>query len=204
MKKITAILISLFVCTALFAQDQKIISDCTILYSVSTSDAKNNNMGSKTILIKGKEMRIDLVSKTFSQTVFYDGSTGNASVLKDIGESKYISQYSADEWKKANDIYDGITVSLTDSTKNILGYNCKKAILASKNGNVFVVYFVPGLIPSVMESPFEPKNIPGLVLEYESTVSGGQKISYKAQKIDFKPVASFQFNIPKTGYRILH
>ena len=204
MKRITAIFISFIICIASFAQNQKIISDCTILYSVSTSEKKNNDIGSKTFLIKGKDIRIDLVSKTFSQTVFYNSNTGNATVLKNVGESKYISQYNADEWEKANETYEGITVALTDSTKNILGYNCKQAILTLKNGSIYIIYFVPGLIPSVMESPFEPKNIPGLVLEYESTIKGGEKILYAAQKIDFKPVASFQFDIPKTGYRILH
>ncbi len=204
MKKITTIFTGFIICIASFAQEQKTISDCTIIYGVSTSEAKNNNMGSKTILIKGKDMRIDLVSKTFSQTVFYNSNTGNATVLKSVGESKYISQYNADEWKKANEIYEGITVTLTDSTKDILGYNCKQAILALKNGSIYIVYYVPGLIPSVMENPFEPKNIPGLILEYESAIKEGEKIFYKAQKIDFKPVASLQFDIPKTGYRILH
>jgi len=202
MKNVTVIVIACFLNNALFAQDQKIISDCTITYSVNS--LQDNNIGSKTIYIKGKNIRIDLVSNTFQQTTFFSGSNGQATVLKTVGESKYISNYKPAEWKKANEIYEGIKVSLTGKTKQLLNYNCKEAILTFKNGNTYTVYYVPGLMPSVMESPFEFKNIPGLVLAYESSLKGNDKITYKASKVDFTPVPSYQFDIPKTGHRILH
>jgi GLPGLI family protein len=205
MKKIVFTLMAFVINTTVFAQEQKIISDCTITYVVSNSNnAKQNNMGSETIYIKGKNLRVDLVSNNFSQTVFYNGTVGDATVLKTIGESKYISQYNAAEWKKANEIYKGIVVSFTANTKTILNYTCKEAILKFKNGSSYTVYYVPSLLPSVMKSPFEFTNIPGLVLEYESSVKPNEKLLYTAQKIDFAPVPSFQFDIPKTGYRILH
>lgn len=204
MKRIAIIIPALFLYMVLLAQNQKIIADCTILYSISSSGSETGNMGSKTIYIKGKQMRVDLDSKTFKQTLFYNNNTGNVTVLKEIGASKYIAQYNAEEWKKSNYMYDSIGVELSDSVKSILGYNCKRAVLTLKNGNVYTVYYVPGLIPSVMEMPFGAKNIPGLVLEYASTGVNNEKIIYSAQKIDFKPVITHQFDIPKTGYRILH
>lgn len=204
MKRIAIIISVLFLYTVSWAQNQKIISDCTILYSINSSGPELKNIGSKTIYIKGKQMRVDLHSKAFKQTLFYNNNTGNVTVLKEIGASKYIAQYDAAEWKQSNYIYDSISVELKDSAKNILGYNCKQALLTLKNGKVYTAYYVPGLIPSVMEMPFDAKNIPGLVLEYESSGTTNEKTIYSAQKIDFKPVITHQFDIPKTGYRILH
>ena len=204
MKRIAIIIPALFLYMVSLAQSQKIISDCTILYSISGSNSEKRDMGSKTIYIKGKQMRVDLAGKAFKQTLFYNNSTGDVTVLKEIGASKYIAQYNAEEWKKSNHIYDSIRIELKDSAKNILGYNCKQAVLTLKNGNVYTAYYVPGLIPSVMEMPFEAQNIPGLVLEYESMGRNNEKIIYSAQKIDFKPVITHLFDIPKTGYRILH
>lgn len=202
MKFITVIVITCFINTVLFAQEQKIISDCTITYSVNS--LQENNIGSKTIYIKGKDIRIDLVSKTFQQTTFYNGTNGDATVLKTVGESKYISNYKSPEWKKANEIYEGIKVSFTGKAKQVLNHNCREAILTFKNGNSYTVYYDPALVPSVMENPFEFKNIPGLVLEYESSPKENEKITYTASKIDFTPVPSYQFEIPKSGHRVLH
>lgn len=202
MKNITVILIACFINPVLFAQEQKIISDCTITYLVNS--LQENNIGSKTIYIKGKNIRIDLVSTAFQQTTFYNATDGNATVLKTVGESKYISNYKPAEWKKANEIYEGIKVSFTGKTKQVLNHNCKEAILTFKNGNIYTVYYDPALVLSVMENPFEFKNIPGLVLEYESSLKENKKITYTASKIDFTPVPSYQFDIPKSGHRVLH
>jgi GLPGLI family protein len=205
MKKIRFILIVAFLPAILFAQQPKIVSDATISFSVSSTDASaKNNLGAKTIYIKGKDVRVDLVSNTFRQTIFYNNNSGNATILKEVGQSKYISNYTASEWKKANEMYDGITVSFTSDTKKILDYNCKQAILKLKNGNVYTVFYTPDIVPSITENPFEFKDIPGLILEYEASLSGNEKIIYTANKINFNPVPSLEFEIPKTGYRILH
>lgn len=206
MKKIIFILAVLFlICITAFTQDQKIISDCTISYSVVNSNvSQQNSLGSKIIYLKGKDIRIDLISNTFSQTVFYNSNSGNATVLKNIGEAKYISQYNAADWEKENGMYSGISVSFTDNTKSILNYVCKQAVLKLKNGNSYTVYYTPAIMPSVTENPFEFKDIPGLILEYESLVKENEKITYTANKIDYSPVPSLQFEIPKTGYRVLH
>jgi len=204
MKKIFFTLIVLIVFNALVAQQTKIISDCTITFTITDSDtAKQNNLGSKIIYIKGKDIRTDLISNNFSQTFFYNGNSGDATILKTVGQSKYISFYNTDEWKKKNEMYNGISVSLTGKTKNILNYECKEALLKLTNGNTYTVYYIPAIIPSIVENQFEFKDIPGLILEYEASAKGSKKITCLAQKIDFSPVPSLQFEIPKKGYRVL-
>jgi GLPGLI family protein len=205
MKRILFIALVFFACIMAFGQEQKIISDCTITFSIKNSGAgQQKNLGSKIIYIKGKDIRIDLISNNFNQTIFYNSNSGNATVLKNIGESKYISQYSANDWEKVNDLYNGVTISLTGNTKTILNYLCRSAVVKLKSGDAYTIYYTPDLMPSVTENAFEIKNVPGLILEYESPVKEKEKIIYTANKIDFSPVPSLQFEIPKKGYRILH
>jgi len=189
----------------LFAQQAKIISDCTITFAITDSNtATQNSLGSKIIYIKGKDVRTDLISNSFTQTIFYNGKSGDVTILKTIGQSKYISFFNAEEWKKKNGMYSGTAVSLTGKTKNILNYECKEAVLTLTNGSAYIVYYIPSIIPSVVENEFEFKDVPGLILEYEASAKGGKKIIYQAQKLNFDPVPSFQFEIPKKGYRVLN
>ncbi|HVX27699.1 MAG TPA: hypothetical protein VHB70_15210 [Parafilimonas sp.] len=204
MKNLTLILL-LFSWFSSFSQ-QKIVSDCTIKYNVTNSNegSKDNfENASKTVYIKGKESRVDLNSNTFNQTIFYDDNTGEATVLKSIGASKYISSYNANEWQKENAVYNGIKISITNSVKRILNYDCQEALLQLTNGNVYTVYYLPGVLPSVTENNFEFKIVPGLVLQYETSLHN-QKIIYTASYLNFDPVPAFKFEIPKSGYKILH
>ncbi len=189
----------------IFSQQQKIIGDCTIIYTVSNADnnVKSNFEGAeKRIYIRGKQIRIDLNSNTFNQTIFYNDNTGEATVLKSIGESKYISTYTTADWQKQNAVYNNIKLSFTNNTKKILNYNCKEALIQLTNGSSYIVYYTPDLLPLVTENTFEFKNIPGLILQYQTNVRN-EKIQYTASSISFDPVPVFRFNIPTSGYKIL-
>jgi GLPGLI family protein len=201
-------LLTLFILSFAFTgfSQRKIISDYTITYKVSNTDLndKNDFAGTlKTIYVSGKQIRIDLNSNTFNQSIFYNDNTGEATVLKSIGESKYISTYTTAEWRKENAVYNGIKVSITNNTKQILGYDCKEATLQLKNGNKYTVYYVADIVPSVTENNFEFKNVPGLILQYEKIVHS-KKIQYIATQLNFDPVPAFRFEIPKSGYKILN
>ncbi|MEO8711214.1 MAG: hypothetical protein ABI405_03770 [Parafilimonas sp.] len=205
MKKIILIPAAFFLSVLLYAQSPKIISDCTISFSVSSStNSDQKDLGVKIIYLRGKDIRVDFISNLFTQTTFYNSNTGNAAILKKAGQSKYISNYTGDEWKKQNEMYNGISISFTGITKKILDYECKQALLTLKNGNIYTVYYTPALMPSVTENPFEFKDVPGLILEYQSSINENEKVIYTAEKIDFRPVPTLQFEVPKTGYRVLH
>ena len=189
----------------LFCQQQKIISDCTITFAVSNPDpnAKDEYQNAlKTIYIKGRQIRIDIVSNTLNQSIFYNGNTGQSSVLKSLGESKYISSYSAAEWQNENAGYDRLKISFSNKVKKIMEYNCREATIQLENGNNYTVYYVPDILPSITENNFEFKIVPGLILQYE-TGNQNQKILYTATAVSFDPVPDFRFQIPKSGYKIL-
>jgi len=94
-------------------------------------------------------------------------------------------------------------LKLDDDVKTILGYECKKAIVKLKNGSIYNMYYTTAIIPSASENPFEFKDVPGFVLEYETGGNKSSKITYTAIQINFDPVPASKFKIPTSGYRVL-
>jgi GLPGLI family protein len=107
-----------------------------------------------------------------------------------------------EDWNKKNNKYEGITFEPTTETMVIAGYTCKKAIANLKDGSSFIVYYTPDL--NVVEKEFgsQFKTLPGLALQYEWQ-SGKTKYRYTLSKINFDPVPSSLFDIPKSGYRTM-
>ncbi|MBS1746829.1 MAG: hypothetical protein JST21_11725 [Bacteroidetes bacterium] len=191
-------------CSLVNAQAPKIIADGTITYTIlQTVDGNQITSGSKVVYIKGKDIRTDLITPKFSQTVLYDSREGKATVMKNIGQSKYISYYNEDDWRKKNEKFKDATISLTGKSKSILNYSCEEAVLRLTNGDVYTIYFTPSFIPSIDENPFLFKNVHGLVLEFQSTDKKEGEIIYRADKINFDPVPSAQFEISVKGYRLI-
>jgi GLPGLI family protein len=184
------------------AQLVKQIGDCTVSYTLTGSDPSFANT-TKTFYLKGKKTRIDIISSSYSQSTIYDAGTGNAVILKELGGNKYLYNFNATQWSAKNKEFDGAQIISSEETKNILGYECKKATLTFVSGAKTIVWYAPGIIPSVSESSFQFKLVPGFVLEYESSTTNGQKMKYTANMINFNPVAAALFEIPKTGYRVM-
>jgi GLPGLI family protein len=204
-------MLSFFLCFKATAQRQRTIAECTIKYTIKL-DSNNVDLStfsniagnSKTVYIKGNRSRVDVVSPTFNQSVFFDQSTGGATILREIGNKKFITKLDNIKWKLENNKYIDPVLTYTNEVKNILGYTCKKASLTYKSGEVIYLYVALEIIPSVREFEYQFKDISGLVLEYETIESGGFRINYTATKIDLSPVQASVFNIPTSGYRILN
>ena len=201
------IFLNLF-CVALAAQVPRVVGDCTVTYALSFEGGKNAveplSGAVKTFYVRGKQARVDLISSGFSQSVIYDNITGDAVILKEVGNNKYMTKLNQAKWKEENKQYDGMDVNLTGESKTILGYDCKKALIKLKNGKTYSLYYTTAIIPSATENPYQFKNIPGFVLEYETiSQTSDQKITFSATKINISPVPLSKFEIPKSGYRIL-
>jgi GLPGLI family protein len=106
------------------------------------------------------------------------------------------------EWKDANKKYEGVTFTTTNETKIILGYNCKKALGKLSDGNTFNVWYTPDLVPENNDYQTANKNLPGLALQYETSM-GNINVVYTVSKISFAPVPASKFDLPKAGYRIM-
>ncbi len=211
MKIWTVILLSLFAQSIVCAQT-RVVAECTVNYSIQIKgDAKMDNetaallkSSSKIVYIKGNDSRVDLLGTTFLQTLIYDKSTGTAVIMRELGANKFMTKLDNKAWANQNSKYTGMVITYLDEVKQILGYECKKAILQLNDGNTFSVYYATAITPSVREFEFQFKDIPGFVLEYETVEGKGEKITFTATKINLNPVPASKFDIPTSGYRLLN
>ena len=188
---------------------QKKFSEGSIVYNVvvNTNDpnpklADGFDGATNTIYIKGKLSRSELVSVFGTQSTIIDGRTGKVEVLKEYGENKYIIKMTPADWIEANQKYDSVTFTYQDEYKTIAGYKCRKALGKMKNGESFIVYYTTELIPENQNFQYSNRTLPGLALEYESSL-GKSKVIFSASKISFDPVPASKFDLPKTGFRIM-
>jgi GLPGLI family protein len=209
MKIFTFLLLSNLLLTEANAQ-QRVIAECTITYVIGAEDGSVDKDGieslkssTKTVYIKGNDIRTDLISPSFSQSLLYNKTTGNAVILREFGNNKFMTKLDNAKWIAANRRYDSLKLTLLNDAKTILGYDCKKAMIQLKDGSQFAVYYATSIIPSVKEFEYQFKDIPGFVLEYEAQ-EGEKRIKYTATKINLNPVQASKFDIPIAGYRILN
>jgi GLPGLI family protein len=190
---------------------QRVVADCTITYAISTEEGNADKdvteslkASTKTVYIKGNDSRTDLVSPSFTQSLLYNKTTGNAVILREFGNNKFMTRLDNAKWAAENKKYEGMNVALGTETKTILGYECKKAVIQMKDGSSFILYYAPAIIPSVKEFEYQFKDIPGFVLEFESQEADSKKIKYTATKINLSPVQASRFDVPTSGYRLLN
>ncbi len=209
MKNIIILAVIFFTLQTVNAQ-QKVVAECTVNYTVfvdsSTVDKKvtESMKGlTKTVFIKGNDSRTDVASVSFSQSIIYDKTTGRAVILREFGNNKFLTKLEADKWIIENKKFDNLVFTPLNENKNIAGYDCKKGTIQLIDGNKYTLYYSTTIVPSVKEFEYQFRNIPGLVLEYESTDIGGNKIKYTANKVNLNPIPASKFIVPTSGYRIL-
>ena len=210
----TFFLIFCFFCMILVqaGAQQRVVADCTITYAISADESNGDKMAieslkasTKTVYIRANDSRTDLVSPSFTQTLLYNKGTGTAVILRELGNNKFMTKLDNSKWAAENKKYDGLKISYINSdTKTILGYECKKAVIQLKDGSTYSLYYATNIVPSVREFEYQFKDIPGFVLEFESTESDNRKIKYTATKINLSPVQASRFDIPTSGYRLLN
>ena len=213
MNKLLSILFASLLLNGAFAQrqDQKIVSECTVDYSVAVENTKEDSAfiksmsaTTRTLYIKGTKSRSDLETPNFKQSIIFDSKTDSSIILRELGNTKYISYLDGNGRKEKNRKYEGIKFGATTDRKTILGYECNKVIATLSDGSTYEVYYTSSILPSAGDYEYQFKDLPGLVLEYEATFErGNTKVRFTAQKITLVPVPVAKFDIPKSGYRVL-
>jgi GLPGLI family protein len=188
---------------------QKVITDATIVYDITVvTGNKTVEIGdafdgaTTTVYMKGMQSRSEMSSSLLAKTTIFDGRGNTATVLTESGGEKYMTNYTADSWKTMNAKFDSSTYTVTDETKTILGYACKKAIVKLKSGAEFVVYFTTELEAASKEYNPMFRGLGGFPLQYESQL-GKKKVTFTASKINFNAVPTSKFDLPKSGYKVL-
>ena len=188
---------------------QKRITEGTIYYDIviNTGSEKVKNAeffdgATSVVYIKGQRTRTEMVSALGTQSTIIDAGK-SATILKEYGDQKYMINLTPAEWQDANKRNNGIRFSFDNSeTKSILGYTCKKAVGQYPDGTTFTAWYTPDLLPENQE--FDPitKTLPGLAMEYETSM-GDLKVKYTVSRISLAPVPASKFDLPKSGYRLL-
>ncbi len=210
MKKLTRpafLLCSFLLAGNLFAQ--KRITEGIISYDIVVNTGNSNpsianlfDGATSIVYLKGYMSRFERVSSLGVESTIVDGKTGKVNVLKEYGEQKYMIAMNADNWKDANKKYKDIVFSITNETKEIAGYKCNKAVGKMPDGSEINVFFTKDLIAENRDFEYAYKSLPGLAMQYETTV-GTLKVTYTVSKVSFNIVPASKFEIPKSGFRIM-
>ena len=202
-------LLPVLLLVASFTAAQKKLTEGTISYDIVINTGSEKPQApdffdgaTSTVYLKGSKSRVEMVSSLGKQSTIIDAAANSIVVLKEYGEQKYMIQMTPDNWKDANRKYENVSFSYTDDTKNILGYQCKKAVGKLNDGTSFTVWYTPDLVPENKDFQYANRTLPGLAMEYESSV-GNLKVSYTVSKINMNPVPAAQFDLPRSGFRVM-
>jgi GLPGLI family protein len=210
MKKIIkSITVLSFLLCVLNVNAQKRITEGTISYDIVVNTGNSNpsiadmfNGATSIVYLKGYQTRFERVSSLGVESTLVDGKTGNVNVLKEYGEQKYMITMTPDNWKDANKKYEGIVFKYEEEYKTIADYKCQKAIGTMKDGTTITVFFTKDLVANNREFEYAYKSLPGLAMEYETTI-GSLKVTYTVSKVNFSIVPATKFELPKSGFRVM-
>ncbi len=190
---------------------QKVLSEGTIVYFTTVqTGSKEPQLAdmfdgvTTTIYLKGNQSRSEMVTPLGTTVTLQNTATGSGAVLKEFGNQKIMINMTSADWQEMNKKYDNITFTDDNGapTKNILGYECKRATARLKDGSTFMVYYTTELVTENKDYDYQFKTLPGFPLEYESS-AGNYKVRYTVSKVSFDPVPAQRFNLPKSGFRQL-
>ena len=204
-KKILAISLVLFFSgEAIFAQ--KVISEGTLTYDIAIQSATDKTAAvtnaTLTVYLKGLVSRTDMTSNLGSEKTIYDAKAGTAVILKEYSGQKLMITLTKDNWKEKNKKAEGVSFTDQGEKKNILNYNCTRAIAKLADGSAITVFYTKDL--TVQNKDYDPlfKNLNGLPLQYE-VETGKLKFTYTINKIEQNSLPQAKFDLPKTGYRVI-
>ena len=200
---------SLFVLFLLAASQssfaQKVFTEGSITYKVSVSGVtdpqaqammQNMNM---TIYIKNEKFASVMdMGMIKTRTVRLDDN--KFVMLMDMMGQKMKMTMDKKQYDTKKLSPDSYTVTVTEDTKVIAGYNCKKAIIKTKDGKSFFAYFTKEISrgeKSTYDGPYS--KIDGMLMEY-TMEQKGNTMTMSCTSVDFKPVADDMFTVPETGY----
>ncbi|MGN6494103.1 MAG: hypothetical protein ACTHLE_19065 [Agriterribacter sp.] len=188
---------------------QKVLSEGTITYDITVqTGSKEPQLAdmfdgvTATVYLKGAQSRTEMISPLGATVTLLDARAGTGVILKEYGNQKLLIKMSKADFNEVNAKYTGINFTTTSDTKVIAGYKCQKAVAKLKDGSTFTVFYSTELTAENRDYDFQFKTLPGLALEYESSV-GNLKVKYTASKISFDPVPAQKFAAPVSGYRQL-
>jgi len=191
---------------------QKKLTEGSVFYDITISTDSNKpqnaeflNGATSAVYIKPGKSRTEMVSSLGTQTTIITqaGTQKDITILKEYGEQKYMISLTPTDWSEVNKKFENVTFTYDPSaTKAIQGFVAKKAVGVLADGTSFTVWYTPDIIVDSKDFQYVNRNLPGLALEYETTL-GNMKVTYTVSKISFTPVPAAKFELPKSGFRVM-
>lgn len=196
----------LFFSTNTNAQKKKVFQG-TISYEITypgaslTPAQKAQLPTTQDVTVKDCKTKTEMITGPVTQASVTDGTAKTETVLIDYMGTKYALKLTTDEINESLAKYPMPVVTNTEDTKEIAGYNCKKAILTTtdedgviSNDTIFYTDEI-GCIDLNFSTQF--KDIPGAVLEYSVYVDQIEAyMKYTAKTVKKSKVSDNLFLIP--------
>jgi hypothetical protein len=190
--------------TSVFAQ--KVLPEGTLTYDIAIQNNSEKNAivtnAALVVYLKGTVSRTDMVSNLGSEKTIHDTKAGTAVILKEYSGQKLMITLTKDNWGEKNKKAQGIYFTDMTEKKQLLNYQCTRAVAKLNDGSMLTVYYTKDL--TLQNKEYDPlfTNLGGVPLQYE-VESGKLRFTYTINKIDQTIVSQSKFDLPKTGYRVI-
>jgi GLPGLI family protein len=182
-----------------------------VTFKISYPDSKFNESQQDvlpkmlTVAIKDTKSKTEIKTQMGAQIEIMDYKDKNKVTLMDIMGQKYAIKMTNEQIEKENSKEPPATVALTNETKVIAGYTCKKAIVTVNDDGVkstYVVYYTSELGPKAanFDNPIY-KDIDGVMLEF-SMKNPQFTMEFTATSVEKKSVSAKEFEIP-VEYKVI-
>jgi len=160
------------------------------------------------IVAKNKMVRTEMEAGELTQIKIADSKNLTVSTILEILREKYVIHKSPEDIKQELREISEPKINFTNETKEILGYNCKKAeaIVYDDFGeeHVIEIYYTEEISGKPFNFNLPYKEIPGLMLVYEIR-SGNLNMRYEATSIRSRWgifISNRNFRIPSDAKEI--
>lgn len=181
-----------------------------IVYKIDVS-SDDPEMAMGVAMLNGASMEISFQGKKSSTTMNMGAMMSVTTITNEADEvlmlmggmmGKKAIKTSVDEMKKSSDSEDmpEFEIQLVKGKKTVAGYECKKAIIESEEGEDVIYWYTEEFKMNNEAQGNANGKIPGVALAFE-TSNGGMVMSFEASKVDskVKDKSVFSMKIPE-GY----
>jgi len=157
-----------------------------------------------TLTIKGNMSKFEInMGQMGSQIQIIDGDAKTITTVMSMMGQKFYYVETAEDISDELGENENVSIDIKDETKEIAGYECKKAVVTVIEGGeemLFTIYFTEEIGSSSMniDNPYF-KDIPGAMLEFEINTGGGT-MKMEALSIKKRSVSDDEFEVPE-GYQ---
>jgi GLPGLI family protein len=208
--KIKKLIATIVLCYAIVpATAQKTFSEGRIIFSIEYPEAEIPDQHlamlptEMVMYVKKDKSRMEMsMGMGMSTVVIIDNKARTSTTLMDIMGNKMATRVTEEEVLKEYQNQKPIKVQHTDETREIAGYQCKKAIIIDSAGEESELFYCDQIrLDGGNWSHPHYKDINGLPLKY-TTKEGGFKMHITAKKVIEEKVADSKFVIP-SEYKIM-